>query len=49
MKGAQDFLALFKKETMKKINMKKFFPLKVRTSIKTSSLPKYLALYAEVF
>ena len=35
MKGAQDFLALFKKNN-EKINMKKFFfQLKVRTSIKT--------------
>ena len=32
--GAQDFLALFKK-TMNKINMKSFFLLKVRSSIKT--------------
>ena len=31
MKGAQDFLALFNK----KINMKKFFQLKVKSSIKT--------------
>ena len=35
MKGAQDFLALFKKKNNEKINMKKFFQLKVRTSIKT--------------
>ena len=35
MKGAQDFLALFKKNN-KKINMKKFFHLKVRSSIKTN-------------
>ena len=34
MKGAQDFLALFKKNN-EKINMKKFFQLKVRSSIKT--------------
>ena len=32
--GAQDFLALFEK-TMKKSNMKIFFLLKVRSSIKT--------------
>ena len=32
--GAEDFLALFKKNN-EKINMKKFFQLKVRTSIKT--------------
>ena len=33
MKGAQDFLALFKKK--EKINMKRFFQLQVRSSIKT--------------
>ena len=37
MKGAQDFLALFKKKKKnnEKINMKKFFQLEVRSSIKT--------------
>ena len=35
MKGPQDFLALSKK-TIKKINMKKCFHLKVRSSIKTN-------------
>ena len=35
LKGAQDFLALLKKKTMKKINMKKFFQLEARSSIKT--------------
>ena len=34
MKGAQDFLALFKKNN-EKINMKSFFQLEVRGSIKT--------------
>ena len=34
MKGAQDFLALFLKKN-EKINIKKFFQLKVRKSIKT--------------
>ena len=34
MKGAQDFLALFNKNN-EKINMKKFFQMKVRGSIKT--------------
>ena len=33
--GVQDFLALCKKKNNEKINMKKFFQLKVRTSIKT--------------
>ena len=33
MKGAQHFLALFEKN--EKIKMKKFFQLKVRSSIKT--------------
>ena len=35
MKGAQDFLALLKKQNNENINMKKFFQLKVRSSIKT--------------
>ena len=35
IKGAQDFLALFEKKNNEKINMKKFFQLKVRRSIKT--------------
>ena len=35
MKGAQEFLALFKKKHNEKIHMKKFFQLKVRSSIKT--------------
>jgi len=34
MKGAQDFLLLLKKNN-EKINMTKFFQLKVRSSIKT--------------
>ena len=34
MKGAQDLLALFKKKN-EKINMKNFFQLEVRSSIKT--------------
>ena len=34
MKGAQDLLALLKKNS-EKINMKKFFQLEVRNSIKT--------------
>ena len=34
MKGAQDLLALLKKNN-EKINMKKFFQLKLRRSIKT--------------
>ena len=34
MKGAQDFLALLKKNN-EKINMKSFFQLEVRSSIKT--------------
>ena len=34
MEGAQDYLALFKKKYNGKINMKKFFQLKVRRSIK---------------
>ena len=34
MKGAQDFLELLKKNN-EKINMKKFFQLEVRSSIKT--------------
>ena len=34
MKGAQDLLALFKKNN-EKINMKKFLQLEVRSSIKT--------------
>ena len=34
MKGAQDLIALFKK-IVEKINMKKFFQLEVRSSIKT--------------
>ena len=34
MKGAQDLLALFKTNN-EKINMKKFFQLEVRNSIKT--------------
>ena len=34
MKGVQDLLALFKKNN-EKINMKKFFQLEVRNSIKT--------------
>ena len=33
MKGVQDLLALFKKN--EKINMKKFFQLEVKSSIKT--------------
>ena len=35
MKGAQDLLALFKTKNNEKINMKKFFQLEVRSSIKT--------------
>ena len=35
MKGAQDFLVLFKTKNNEKINMKKFFQLKVRSNIKT--------------
>ena len=35
MKGAQGFEALLKKKNNEKINMKKFFQLKVRSSIKT--------------
>jgi len=32
VKGAQDFLALFRKKNNEKINMKSFFLLKVRSS-----------------
>ena len=53
MKGAQDFLIFFKTKNNEKINIKKFFQLKVWSSIKTkrteitphmrgSSPPKYL-------
>ena len=41
MKGAQDFIALFKKNN-KNINMKKFIQLKVRSSIKTKKKQKLL-------
>jgi len=41
MKGAQDFIALFKKNN-KNINMKKFIQLKVRSSIKTKKKHKLL-------
>ena len=57
IKGVQDFLILFKTKNNEKINMKKFFQLKIRNSIKTkrteiithmrgSPPPKYLLLYA---
>ena len=41
MKGAQDFLALLKKNN-EKINMKKFFQLEVRSSIKIQNEQKLL-------
>ena len=61
IKGAQDFLILFKtKKNNEKINVKKFFQLKVRSSIKTkrteitahmrgSSLPEYLLFTLKYF
>ena len=42
VKGALDFLA-FKKNS-EKINLKKFFPLKVRTSIKTSFIHLFYSI-----
>ena len=36
--GAQGFLILFKTKTDEKINMKKFFQMEVRSSIKTKQM-----------